>query len=126
MGHCKLPGMSIDTGQAEPIAIPPRRMGPLQREKIRGHVNDMMKVGILKYSNSPWSAPLVPVAKRDGDVRPCVDFRGLNDVTVFKAYPLPNIEECLNSLKGSKIFTTLDLNKGFLQLKLTPSSTAKT
>ena len=126
IGQCQLPPMVIDTGTAEPISIPPRRMGPLQREKIRKHVDDMMKTGILSYSSSAWSSPLVPVAKRDGDVRPCVDLRALNSVTEFQAFPLPNIEDCLSSLKGSKIFTTLDLNKGFHQLLLSRGSAAKT
>ena len=89
IGNCKLPPMTIDTGEAEPICIPPRRMGPVQREKIRPHIRDMTTSGILRHSTSAWSSPLVPVAKRDGDVRPCVDLRGLNSVTKFQAFRCP-------------------------------------
>ena len=126
VGQALLPPMVIDTGEAEPVSIRPRKMGPQQREKMRGHVKNMTEVGILKYSSSSWSAPLVPVTKRDGDVRPCVDLRGLNQVTKFHAYPIPNIEESLSSLSGSRVFSTLDLNKGFHQLRIATASAPKT
>ena len=126
IGQAHLPPMVIDTGNAEPIAIPPRRMGPLQRDKLRKHIKAMNNAGILSHSSSSWSSPLVPVAKRDGDVRPCVDLRGLNNVTTFTAHPLPNIDEVLHSLKGSRVFSTLDLNKGFHQIRIAQGSTAKT
>ena len=126
IGLANLPPMKIETGDAEPVMVPPRRMGPLQKQKIRVHVKDMMNSGILKYSKSSWSSPLVPVTKRDGDVRPCVDLRELNSLTKFHAFPLPNIEDILNSLKKSKYFTTLDLSKGFHQLKISQCSAAKT
>ena len=80
IGTCTLPPMEIETGEAEPIRIPPRRMGPRQRENIRKHVMGMAEAGILSESDSGWSFPLVPVAKRDGDIRPCVDFHLLNEI----------------------------------------------
>ena len=59
IGNCTLPAMEVDTGRAEPICIPPRRMGPTQKEKIRKHVVGMTEAGILSKSDSAWSFPLV-------------------------------------------------------------------
>ena len=126
IGNCSLPPMEVETGNAKPICIPPRRMGPRQRARIRGHVKDMTEAGILGESDSAWSFPLVPVAKRDGDVRPCVDFRLLNEVTTSQAHPLPNIGEHLSALKGAKFYSTLDLNKGYHQFKMGSKSAPKT
>ena len=125
IGECLLPPLDIDTGDNPPICIPPRRMNPHQKEKIRIHVQDMHRAGIIRPSNSAWSFPLVPVTKRDGDVRPCADLRQINEVSRFEAHPLPHIGECLASLKGSKIFSCLDLNKGFNQMYLTQNASDK-
>lgn len=125
IGECLLPPLDIDTGDHPPICIPPRRMNPHQKEKIRIHVQDMHRAGIIKPSNSAWSFPLVPVTKRDGDVRPCADLRQINEISRFEAHPLPHIGECLASLKGSKVFSCLDLNKGFNQMNLTDNASDK-
>ena len=85
----------------------------------------MHQAGIIKPSTSAWSFPLVPVTKRDGDVRPCADLREMNKISKFEAHPLPNIGECLASLKGSRYFTSLDLNKGFNQMTLTEETSDK-
>ena len=125
IGECRLPALDIDTGDHPPICIPPRRMSPHQKEKIRGHVQDMHRAGIIKLSNSAWSFPLVPVKKRDGDIRPCADLRQINAISRFEAHPLPHIGECLASLQGSKVFSSLDLNKGFNQMNLTENASDK-
>ena len=125
IGDCLLPPLDLDTGNHPPICIPPRRMNPNQKEKIREHVKLMCQARIIKPSNSPWSFPLVPVSKRDGDVRPCADLRQINQISRFEAHPLPNINDCLMSLKGSRIFTSLDLNKGFNQMRLTEGASER-
>ena len=126
IGDANLPPMVIDTGDSSPVSLPQRRMAPLQKQKVGKHIEAMVGAGILRHSTSAWSSQLVPVAKRDGDVRPCVDLRGLNRVTKFNAFPLPNMDDLLSSLKGSRVYSTLDLNKGFHQLKIDGASTKKT
>ena len=126
IGKCLVPAMKIDTGTADPVCAPPRRMGPIISEKVGRHIEQMKKAGILQHSTSEWSSHLVPVMKRDGDIRPCVDLRGLNALTKFQALPIPNIDDTLCSLKGSTIFSTIDAVKGFHQLPLSPRSGKKT
>ena len=85
----------------------------------------MYKAGIIGKSKSSWSFPLVPVLKKDGTVRPCADLRQLNTISRWEAHPLPHLSDCITALKGSKYFTCLDLNKGFMQLWLDEESSNK-
>ena len=65
--------------------------------------------GIVRRSFSPWASSVVIVGKKDGDKRLCIDYRKLNAVTKIDAYPLPRIDDLLDSLGGSQWFTMLDL-----------------
>lgn len=69
----------------------------MEREELQ----KMIERGIVEPSNSPWASNVVLVVKKDGKVRFCVDYRRLNDVTIKDAYPLPRVDECLDSLAGA-------------------------
>ena len=86
----------------------------------------MLQDGVIRPSTSPWSSPIVMVRKKDGAWRFCIDFRKLNDVTHKDAYPLPRIDETLESLSGSTLFTTLDLASGYWQVELEEADKEKT
>jgi hypothetical protein len=73
----------------------------------------MERDGIVQRSSSPWSSPLHMVRKSDGSWRPCGDYRRLNLATVLDAYPLPNMLDFGTRVAGCKIFSKIDLRKGY-------------
>ena len=91
---------------------------PLQEfDEVRNHLQEMLKVGVIRKSVSPWASPVVLVRKKDGSLRFCIDLRKLNSRTIKDAYSLPRIEELLDCLNGPVIFTSLDLKAGYWQVK---------
>lgn len=116
----------IDTGEAQPIRQPPRRLPMAKQQEVKELVDKMLSEGIIEQSSSPWSAPVVLVTKRDGSTRFCVDYRKLNDVTKKDSYPLPRIDDTLTTLAGSKWFSTLDLKSGYWQVGIRQEDKEKT
>jgi flagellar biosynthesis GTPase FlhF len=116
----------IETGAALPTALPVRRMSPQELDALREQLADMEKKGFIRPSISPWSSPVLFVRKGDGSLRLCVDYRALNAVTVKNKYPLPLIQEFFDRLSGAKIFSKLDLQSGFNQIRMRPEDVEKT
>ena len=81
---------------------------------------------VIEESNSPWVSPIVIVRKKSGQIRPCVDYRKVNDLTRKDAYPLPRTQECLDALAGSAIFSTLDMTSGYNQIPVKKEDIPKT
>ena len=117
---------TIDTGDSSPIRGAPRRMSPQKIKQEEACVEEMLSGGPIEPSDSPWSAPVVLVTKKDGRSRFCVDYRRLNLTTVKDAYPLPRIDDTLDMLAGKKWFSTLDLASGYWQVSLSPDARCKT
>ncbi|KAK3093065.1 hypothetical protein FSP39_010650 [Pinctada imbricata] len=86
----------------------------------------MIKAQVIEPSVSEWASPPVLIRKRDGSVRWCVDYRALNKVTKKDVFPLPLVEECLDSLSGNKWFSKLDATWGYWQVKIKDSDKCKT
>ncbi len=116
----------IDTGNARPIRQIPRRLPLAKRAEADQIIQDMERDRVIEPSSSPWCSPVVLVRKKDGSTRFCVDFRQLNNVTKKDSYPLPRIDDTLDTLAGCKIFSTLDLKSGYWQVGLEPKDREKT
>ena len=79
-----------------------------QRDEIKRLLAEMQEKDIITPSKSPWASPIVLVPKKDGSVRFCVDYRKVNELTHKDAYPIPRVDDTLDTLAGSKCFSTLD------------------
>ena len=123
--EAKVPPMEIITNGA-PIHQRPYRTPLVKREAIDKEIDKMLEMGIIRKSTSPWGSPVLLVPKKDGELRFCVDYRRLNDITVKNRYPLPFIQDVFDQLGGAKIFSTLDLRSGYHQVGLTEKSIEKT
>ena len=78
----------------------------------------MLQKKVIEPSSSPWVSPIVLVKKKDGSTNFCVDYRKLNDVTIKDSYPLPRIDDCLDTLAGCNWFSTLHLCSGYWQVTM--------
>ena len=99
-----------------------RRIPPHLYDKVREHLKEMLQIGAIRPSHSPWSSAIVLVQKKDGSLRFCIDLRELNNRTIKDNYSLPRIDHHLEQLKGAVWFTTLDLKSGYWQVELTEDS----
>ncbi|UYV68438.1 hypothetical protein LAZ67_5004313, partial [Cordylochernes scorpioides] len=116
----------IDTEDAKPIKHKPYRVSAKERDIIKEQIDEMLTEGIIRSSSSPWSFPVILVKKRDGKYRFCVDYRKLNNVTVKDVYPIPRIDEVMDTLQGSTHFSAIDLRSGYWQVEVEERDKEKT
>ena len=87
-------------------------------EEVRNHLREMLESGTIRPSQSTWCNAIVLVRKKDGGLCFCIDFQHLNAHTKKDSYPLPQIQEALESLVGTGHFSCLDLKSGFWQIRM--------
>lgn len=109
-----------------PVVCKPYRATNEDRQKIKKIVEEWKDAGIVQETNSSYASPVLLVTKKNGESRLVVDYRKLNAQTKRINFPLPNLDDHLHLLKNSKIFTTLDLAHGYLQMPLSRESREKT
>lgn len=126
IGHTNLVEHVIDTGDARPIRQPLCRHPEVHQEKIDRQVQELLDHGLIEKAVSPWGANVVLVKKKDKTMRMCVDYRMLKNITRFDTYPLPHMDVCLQTLRGSTWFSTLDLRAGYHNIPIKESDCDKT
>ena len=95
---------------------------PHQHDEVKKHIEEMLKIGTIGKSVSPWASAVVLVRNKDGSLRFCINFRMLNNRTIKDAYSLPRIEDSLDCLDGAQIFTSLGLKAGYWQVEMSEDS----
>eukprot|EP00079_Xenopus_tropicalis_P020074 XP_012810580.1 PREDICTED: uncharacterized protein LOC105945996 [Xenopus tropicalis] len=115
----------VNTEGHAPVRTPAYRIAESVRAAMKKEVEEMLALGVIVPSQSPWASPVVLVPKKDGSTRFCVDYRKLNQVTVTDAYPMPRVDELLDHLGNAKYLTTLDLSRGYWQIPLAPGDQEK-
>ena len=103
-----------------------RRLDNIKLAAAKEEFHRLESEGIIRRSNSDWASPLHMVQKSDGSWRPCGDYRRLNIISETDCYPLPNMADITSSLAGARIFSKLDLKKGYHQIPVHPADVKKT
>lgn len=117
--------IELEAGSKPPFG-PIYHMSPLELEEAKKQLTDLLERGLIQPSKSPYGAPILFVRKANGKLRMCVDYRALNKLTVKNRYPLPRIDELLDRLHGASVFTKLDLQSGYWQIRIAEEDIPKT
>lgn len=109
-----------------PVSRPTYRMSPVELDELKKQIEEALANGQIRPSKSPFGAPVLFVKKKDGSMRMCIDYRGLNRITIKNKYPLPRVDELFDRLHGAEYFSKIDLRSGYHQLRIHPDDIYKT
>lgn len=127
LGCTDLVTMEITEEQnSKPVSMKPYRTSEQERRQIAEITEEWVRSGIISETRSPYASPVILVNKANGKKRLCVDFRRLNRQTISQPYPMPDVDSQLSSLSAGKMFCTLDLSNGYLQIPLAEAAKDKT
>jgi len=109
-----------------PVSAAPYRMAPAELAELKKQIEDLLEKKFIRPSASSWGAPVLLVKKKDGSSRLCVDYRQLNKLTIKNKYPLSKIDDLLDQLRGTSVFSKIDLRFGYHQILVKPEDVQKT
>ncbi|GBG80262.1 hypothetical protein CBR_g30628 [Chara braunii] len=104
----------------------PYRLSIPEANELKRQLEELLRLGFIKPSNSPWGVPVLFARKADGTLRLCIDYRGLNRYTVKNSYPMPRSDELFDRLAGNRFFTKIDLRSGYHQIRVAAADQPKT
>ncbi|GBG83588.1 hypothetical protein CBR_g37309 [Chara braunii] len=117
--------IEIEPGSRTPEG-PVYRMSPKELEELRRQFDELLEKGWIRPSSSPFGAPLLFVPKEEGELGMCIDYRGLNAITIKSPEPLPRIDDLLDRVQGCKYFSKIDLKSRYHQIEVHPDDQYKT
>lgn len=127
LGRTQLMEHTIPTGDAEPRCQRNRRIPVAFLQKIDEHVKELFREDLIEeIATSEWCSPVNPIRKKDDSVRLTIDYRELNHCTKVDNWPMPRIDEILDKLANAKVFSRLDMRKGYYQIMLKEEDRHKT
>jgi hypothetical protein len=109
-----------------PIYKTPHRMATPELAELKEHIMELLEKLFIRPSSSSWGAPVIFVPKKDGTQRLCVDYCALNEVTIKNKYLLLRIDDLFDQLRGACVFSKIDLQLGYHQLKIQECDILKT
>ncbi|GJV39227.1 hypothetical protein Tco_1417667 [Tanacetum coccineum] len=109
-----------------PVARAPYRLALSEMQELYNQLQELSDRGFIQPSTSPWGAPVLFVKKKDGSFRMCIDYQEFNKLTIKNHYPLPRIDDLLNQLQGSSVYSKTNLRSGYHQLKVWDKDIPKT
>jgi len=108
------------------VSMAPYRMALVELVELKKQIEELMEKQFIRPSTSPWGAPVLLVKKKDVSSRLCVDYRQLNKMTIKNKYPLPRIDDLMDQLHGSLVFSKIDLRSGYHQILVKADDVQKT
>ena len=131
----ELPGLPLDRDVdfvielhpgSLPISMTSHKMAPAELQKLKVQLQELLDKGFIRPSTSPWGGPVLFVKKRDKTLRLCIDYRQLNRATIKNRYPLPQIDDLFDQLRGTWVYDKIDLRTGYHQLRVREADILKT
>ncbi|GKA20500.1 putative reverse transcriptase domain-containing protein [Tanacetum coccineum] len=111
---------------AAPVARTPYRLAPSEMKELSDQLQELFDKGFIRPSSLPWGAPVLFVKKKDGSFRMCIDYRELNKLTVKNHYPLLRIDYLFDQLQGSNVYSKIDMQSGYHQIRVREEDILKT
>ena len=116
----------IDLKDDIPVSQQPRRVQYGLEQPIKEHIESLLKSGRIEQSTSRYGSPIIPIIKKNGEIRIAIDYRSLNKKTIPRRFPIPHQDELIQKVKGSSIFSVLDLKHGYYNIPVAKSDKKKT
>ena len=111
---------------ATPQWARPRRLAPDMRKEVRHEIDYILKQGLIREFSSPWAAPIVTARRKNGNLGLAMDYRRLNRLAQPQHHPLPLMDDLVDHLTDAKLFSTVDLKRGYYQMQMREEDAPKT
>ncbi|GJP59249.1 hypothetical protein CLOP_g9974 [Closterium sp. NIES-67] len=116
----------VEELSSKPTFRAPYRLSPMELADMKKQMEYLLAKGLIRPSTLPYGAPVLFTPKPDGSLPMCIDYRALNKQTIKHKYPIPRIDDLLDHLRGATVFSKLDLQSGYWQIRMADNSIHKT